>query len=171
MAQRVEERGLPGVGVANKRDRPERNGIARITAQRALFPYFVDRFLNLRDSIANPPPVGLKFLFTGTTNADTACATAGAARSSTAAFPTKTRHCCALASQPRQHVVELRKLHLQLAFAAPRVLSKNIENELRPIDHPAFSDRFNVPLLHRREIAVENDERRFVCGSFSTDFI
>src|SRR5439155_5345366 len=76
-----------------------------------------------------------------------------------------------LASEARQHVVELRKLDLQLAFAAARVAGKDVENELRPINHAAFGVFFDVALLHRRKIAVEDDQRRLLGMGFGADFI
>ena len=63
---------LPGVGVADQRDRAERNGVARVAAQRALLADFVDGFLNFGDAIANAATVGLEFLFAGAADADAA---------------------------------------------------------------------------------------------------
>ena len=38
--------------------------------------------------------------------------------------------------QPRQHVLQLRQFHLQLTFAGPRMPRKNVEDQLRAVNHP-----------------------------------
>ncbi len=85
--------------------------------------------------------------------------------------PPAPRHRGSFPGQPRQHVIQLRQLDLQLALAASCMARENIENQLRSVDHPAFSRLFYVALLHRREVAVEDDERRFVRRGFGADFI
>src|ERR1700687_3744823 len=54
---------------------------------------------------------------------------------------------------------------------APLMTGENIENQLRTIDHPAFRGFLDVSLLHGREVAVENDQRRFVCRGFGANLI
>ncbi len=58
-------------------------------------------------------------------------------------------------SQPRQHVLQLRQFHLQLAFPGARVPRKNVENELGAVDHPPLDDFFNIALLRGAEIVIE----------------
>ena len=171
MAERVEERRFAGVGIADQRDRAKWNSIARITPQRTLLTHFVDRLFNFRNPIANTATVGFEFLFARSPNSDAACAAARATTSAATALAAKARHRCALSSQARQHVIELREFDLKLPFAAARVLRENIENELRAIDDAALGDLFYVSLLRGREVAVENDEARFVRGRFGADFI
>ena len=60
---------------------------------------------------------------------------------------------------------------MQLAFAAARVARENVQNKLRAIDHAAFRGLFDVSLLHGREIAVENNQRRFVGRRFGTNLV
>ena len=48
---------------------------------------------------------------------------------------------------------------------------ENIENQLRAVDHAAFRGFLDVPLLHGREVAIENDQRRFVCRGFGANLI
>ena len=43
-------------------------------------------------------------------------------------------HRLALAGEPRQLILELRQLHLQLAFASPRMACKDVQDQLRPVD-------------------------------------
>jgi len=135
-----------------------------LPAQGSLFAHVVNIALNLTNAVADAAAVCFKFLFTRSTNAD-------ATRSSAAALAAQPGHCGSLAGKPRQHVVELRKLDLQLAFAAARVSRKNIENELGTINHSALGVLFDVALLHRREITVENNERSFFGVRFGADFV
>src|SRR2546430_2408580 len=48
---------------------------------------------------------------------------------------------------------------------------ENIENQLRAVDDPTFRRLFNVALLHRREVTIEDDQWRPVRGGFSANFI
>ena len=70
-----------------------------------------------------------------------------------------------------KHVIQLRQFHLQLAFAAARMPRKNIQDQLRAIDDPAFGVFFDVALLHRRKVAVENNQRRIFGDGFGANFI
>ena len=76
-----------------------------------------------------------------------------------------------MAGQPRHHVVQLRQFHLQLAFAAARVASEDVQDQLRPVDHAAFGGLFDIALLHGRKIAVENNQRNFVRGGFGANLV
>src|SRR5216684_4156581 len=56
-------------------------------------------------------------------------------------------------------------------IAVAGMARKNIEDQLRAIDYPALRRFFNVALLHGREVAVEDDQRRFVRGGFTANLI
>ena len=60
--------------------------------------------------------------------------------------------------EPRQQVLELRELHLQLAFARPRPPREDVENELRAIDDLPADLLFDLPKLRRRQLVVEHDD-------------
>jgi hypothetical protein len=92
------------------------------------------------------PAVGFELRFTGT-----ACPDAAA----------QLRHLHAAPSQSGQHVFELRQLDLQLSFARFRVPSKNIEDELRAINHALMQDAFDVALLRGRQVVVEENQIGF----------
>src|SRR5207247_2673143 len=79
-AERVEQSGLAGVGVAHQRDGPQRNGIARLAAERSLLTHFVDIGLNLAHALPNPPAIGLEFFLARAANADAPRAARGSAR-------------------------------------------------------------------------------------------
>ena len=51
------------------------------------------------------------------------------------------------------------------------MFGKNIENELRAVDNAAFRDLFDVALLHRGKIAVENNQGSLMSRGFSADFV
>jgi len=48
---------------------------------------------------------------------------------------------------------------------------KDVENKLRAVNHPPVRGRFDVSLLNRGKVAVENNQRRFVRGGFRTNFV
>src|SRR5262249_9017639 len=113
--------------------------------------------------VADAAAIRFQFLFARPAYADAA--------NSSAAFAAQSGHGGSLAGEARQHVVELRKLDLQLAFAAARVSRKDIQNELGTINHTAFGVLLDIALLYRREIAVENNERSLLGVGFGADFV
>jgi hypothetical protein len=54
-------------------------------------------------------------------------------------------------------MLQLSQLDLQLAFASPRSLRENIQNQRGAIQHLAIEDRLQIPALSRREFVIEND--------------
>ena len=56
-----------------------------------------------------------------------------------------------------QHVVQLCQFDLQLAFSGARVARKNVEDQLGAIDDSSLDDLFNIALLGRTEIVVEQE--------------
>ena len=59
------------------------------------------------------------------------------------------RHLHAMPSQSRQHVLQLGQFNLQLAFSRARVPRKNVEDELRPVNHAPLDDLLDIALLRR----------------------
>src|SRR5260370_32510563 len=114
-AQRVKQRGFAGVGVADKRDRAQRHGIARLAPQRALFAYAFNIFLDFRNSVANPAAICFQFFFARPADSDAAATTTGAAGSS-GSFAAPARQRRALSSAPRKPIVLFRQLHLRLSL-------------------------------------------------------
>ena len=122
MSERVEQRGFSGVGVTHQRDHAQRHGLARAAARGALAAHGFDGFFYFADAVADAPAVGFQFLF------------ARSARADAAAQP---RKFFAAPGKPRQQIIQLRQLHLQLAFARARVHGENIQNQLRAVNHAA----------------------------------
>ena len=89
------------------------------------------------------PPIGFKLGFTGTARADAAA---------------ELRHLHAAPGQTRQHVLQLRQFHLQLAFPRARVPRKNVEDQLRAVDHPPLDDFFDIALLRSSQIVIEEKQ-------------
>jgi hypothetical protein len=102
----------------------------------------------------NPPAIRFQLRF-----ARTSCADAAA----------QLRHGLAPPSEPGQHVFQLRQLHLQLALAGSRVAGKNVQNQLRPVQHQTGELAFQIPQLSRAQIVVENHQVRLVCRGNSGD--
>ena len=59
---------------------------------------------------------------------------------------------------PREVVLELRQLDLELALGAARVLGEDVEDQLRAVDHARLEQVLEPPLLARDELVV--DEQR-----------
>ena len=62
------------------------------------------------------------------------------------------------ADEPRQQVLQLRELDLQLAFARPRAAREDVEDQLRAIDDLAADLLFDLAQLRRRQLVVEDDD-------------
>ena len=108
------------------------------------------------DAFANAAAVGFEFLL------------ARAARSDSAGLPGQLFRA---SGEPRQHVIQLGELDLELPFAAARVARENIQDQLRAVNHAAFGALFEVAQLRWREVAVKNDERRVVQMRFDFYFL
>ena len=80
---------------------------------------------------------------------------AGAARADAAA---QARQVLPLAREPRQQVLQLRQLHLQLAGQAVGALREDVEDELAAVDDLHLQRAFEVALLRRRQRVVEDDD-------------
>jgi hypothetical protein len=60
------------------------------------------------------------------------------------------------AAHARQVVLELRQLYLQLSLGGDRVLREDVEDQLRPVDDAGLQRIFEVALLRRLELAVDD---------------
>src|SRR5262249_49504630 len=60
-------------------------------------------------------------------------------------------------AHPREVVFELSKLDLELALGTHRVLSEDVEDELRPVDDARFERVFERALLYRTELVVDDE--------------
>ena len=98
----------------------------------------------LRDTLAHPPPVHLELRLAGSARAHPAAALA--------------RQVGPLPGEPRQEILELRQLDLQLALEAPGTLREDVEDERAAIDDLAAERLLEVALLRRGERIVEDHD-------------
>ena len=156
MREHIEERGFSGVRVADERNHPKRDGLACAAARGALSPDGFNGFLDLADTIADTAAIGFEFLF-----ARAACANAAA----------KAREFFAASGEAREQVIQLRQLDLKLAFTRAGVRGKNVENELRAVNHAAADSLLHIAKLNGREIVVHDYERDAMEFGFHADFV
>ena len=114
-SQRVEQRGLAGVGVADERERRNRDIDALLPARFALLFELLEPPRQCLDAFAEQSTIGLELRFAGTTIADAAA---------TLAFEVGPA-----ANQARGDVFELRKFHFELAFVATGALREDVEDQ------------------------------------------
>ena len=102
------------------------------------------------DPVAGEAAVGLDLCLARTPGPDTAVDPAGAE-------PLEVRP---QAAHPRQVVLELRELDLELALGAVRVRGEDVEDDRGAVDHRDAERRLEIALLARRELVVAGDEVR-----------
>lgn len=95
------------------------------------------------DTPTNPAAVGLELRLARSPGTDTAA---------------QPRQGHTGANQPRQQILELRQLDLQLTFPRPGTRGKNVQDELRPVEYPAVKHAFEVAQLCRAQLVVEDHE-------------
>src|SRR5204863_9737537 len=112
--QRVEERALAGVGVSDDGDDGDAAAVALAPAGRAVAGKAVDARFQRRDPVADAAAINLQLGLAGSAAANPS----GQAGQRVAA-----------ADQPRQQVLELGELDLELAVGALRPLREDVEDE------------------------------------------
>ena len=139
----VEQRRLAGVGVADERDGAHRGAAPRAALRRALARDVRQALLQHLDALAEQPAVGLELRFAGAAEADAALLALEVGPA---------------ADEPRQLMLDLRELDLQLAFGAARALREDVEDQRGAVDDAALECALEVALLRARERVVEDDE-------------
>ena len=141
--QRFEQTRLPGVGVADERRR--RDVAPALPQIGAVFGDLFQPPLEHRDLVANHSAVGFELRLAGPAQSDTAA---------------NTRQVGPHAREPRQQVLELRELDLELGFVAARARREDVEDDLGAVHDAHAETLFELDALHRRERFVEQDQRR-----------
>ena len=141
--ERVEQRRLAGVGVADDRDGGIEPPVAGAAGGAALLGDLLDPLLELLDALADQAPVGLELGLAGAPGADAA---AGARK--VGPHP----------SQPRQLVLELRQLDLEAAFVGLGVQGEDVEDQARAIDDLGLDGLFEGALLGGRKLVVGDQD-------------
>ncbi len=143
--QPIEQRRLAGVRVPDECDGRNRRALALAACRLALGHDFIEAAVQCLDPVAEQAAVRFELSFTRTAKSDTALLALQVSPSP---------------DEPRCEMLELRELHLKLAFEAPRALREDVENESGAIEHTAFEERLEVALLTRRERMIEHHEIR-----------
>ena len=141
--QPVEQRGFSGVGVADERHGAHGGPAPRPALGRALALDVGEPLLQHLDPLAQQAAIGFELRF------------AGAAQADAAFLPLEVGPA---ADEPRELMLDLRELDLELAFRAARAQREDVENQARPVDDAAFEPLLEVALLRAGERVVEDDE-------------
>jgi len=107
------------------------------------------------DALAEEPPVGLELCLAGTAQADTAFL----------AFQVGPA-----ADEARGKVLELCELDLYLAFVAARALGEDVEDQAGTIHDAAIETLLEIALLYRRQLVIEDRDRRVRRGNGVRNF-
>src|SRR4051794_39481026 len=110
--ERVQQRRLPGVRVADDADRRPEAAVPAARRRLALLADLLDALLHLGDACPDDPSVGLELAFARTTRADAAL---------------RSRQVGPQSGQPRELVLELRELDLETALVSLGVEREDIE--------------------------------------------
>jgi hypothetical protein len=141
--QPIEQRALAGIGITHQCHCGHRYGFATLPLLSPNALYRVEIDLELIDPALNFAAVCLKLRLARPSRSDAAA---------------QLRHGFAASGKARQHVFELRQLHLQLAFARSCVARKDIKDQLGAIEHTALKRTFKVAQLGRAQIVIEEHE-------------
>src|SRR5581483_4252344 len=131
--QRVEERGLAGVRVADERDREHLAAHAAATLQDPLLLQLLELALEEADLLGDVAPVELELRL---------ARAAGLAQAAALALEVGPA-----AHQARREVLQVGELDLELAFARLRALREDLEDELGAVEHAQAELLLQVALL------------------------
>ena len=142
----VEQGRFASVGVPDQRD--ERDGPlhAPLAPEAALLFDLRERLLQLEDAAADAAAVDLQLLLARAAHPDAGRALA--------------REHAPHAEQPRQAVLELRKLHLELALARLGAHGEDVEDEHGAVDDGHAERLLQIAHLHGGELVVKDDQVR-----------
>ena len=140
--ERAQHARLAGVGVADERDAQHR--IAAGAEVLAMALDALELGLEPLDALPDDPAVGLELGFARAPETDAAA---------------DAREVGPHPGEPRQHVLELRQLDLQLGLVAPRPGGEDVEDDLGPVHDAHLELALEVGALHRAQLLVEDDQR------------
>ena len=144
VGQGVEQRRLPGVGVADDRHRGEAAALALLALQVAGAVELLEVAIELADPAQDPPAIDLEPRLAATeAHADAAALLGEPGRGA--------------APQAGQAVAQQGELDLGAAFERVGVLGEDVEDHGRAVDRRAAEQAFQVVLLCRRQLVVEHD--------------
>ena len=141
--ERVQQGRLAGVGVAGERDARERGALAAGAHHAAVALQPRQAAAQRRDPVAGEAAVGLDL---------------GLARAPGADPAPEPLEVGPQAPHPRQVVLELGQLDLELALGRVGVVGEDVEDDRGAVDHRHAQRRLEVALLARRQLVVAGDE-------------
>src|SRR5205085_2485952 len=141
--ERVHQRRLAGIGVADERDRHVRDAGALAAVQVARTLDLTQASAQTDDALSDAPAVDLELRLAGS-----ACSDAAA----------EAREMRPRAGEARQHVLELRQLDLELALEAARPSGEDVEDQLAAIEDLDVQLLGQVALLRRAQVLVDEDD-------------
>src|SRR6266487_306526 len=140
--ERVQQRRLAHVRVARESDGRRLRAASRLSAHGALLTEPAQASPQQRDAPTRQAPIGLELRLTRASRPD-----------STA----QALEVLPQAAHAREVVLELRELDLELALRAHGMLGEDVEDQLRPVDDPCLEGVLERSLLHRAELAVDEE--------------
>ena len=154
VGQGVHEGALAGVGVADERDGRERAPAGDLALLARLD--LAELGLQLLDPVHHQPAVFLKLLFARAADADPALV-AG----KVGPHPL----------EPRQGVLELRQLDLEVGLVRLGVGREDVEDDLGPVDDLDLERPFEVPRLPGAQVVVEDHQVGLIGGDEFLQFL
>jgi len=141
IGQAVQERGLPGIGVANDGNRPVTSPVAGLGLGRPVLADASEVGLQTGDPAHEPTAIHLQLRLPGSPGPDAA----GLLAENTPRV-----------AEPREPVPKLSQLDLGLALRAAGVLGEDVKDHRRAIQRRSLQDRLEVSLLCRGEVVIKD---------------
>ncbi len=146
--ERVQQGRFAGVRVTGERDRRHGGRFAPRAHHAAILLDADETAPQRRDPVASEAAVGLDLRLARSAGADAAVHAPGAQ-----ALEVRPQ-----AAHPRQVVLELGELDLELALGRMGVVGEDVEDDRGAVDHGDVERRLEVALLARRELVVAGDQ-------------
>src|SRR6476661_3807564 len=143
VGERIEERGLARIRVAGERHRRSLGAPPLLAPDVALAAQLAQPLAEKRDAAARQAPVRLELRLARAAGADSAA---------------ETLEVLPHPPHPREVVLELRKLDLELSLGADGVLGEDVEDQLRAVDDPRLERVLERPLLGRAQLVVDDQD-------------
>ena len=139
----VEQRALACVCVTNQRDCRHWYGFTPLPLLPSHLPDAFQFPAQLHQAFLDTPAVCLKLGFTRPPGTDAAACL---------------RHTAAASRQAGKHVFQLRQFNLELPFPGSRMAGEYIQDQLRPVKHPARQLVLKVAQLRWRQVMVKQHD-------------
>src|SRR5712692_8824278 len=156
-SQGVEKRRLARVGVTHERDRKSPAALPRSPLDLAPAAELAELVLQNLYAVRDQAPVDLELRLAHSPE-----------KAFASALPLQMRPA---AHQPRRRVLELRKLHLELALVTLGALGEDVQDQTRAVDDRAAERLLQIALLRGRQVVIENRERGALLLQSSPDLL